>query len=293
MAEQPPIEFADPDLGTPYREGILALAPSWLVSDARYLYSQGVQRDGIAEWFRLGILQRFPDYTDANGLAALGRDRGIFRGRTETDDAYAVRLRQYIATWRLAGNAPTLLRQLWALLNDGSTVRIRYVVNGYDGNASDVTQFADWWTIDETGLSKVRASPSNWDWDGDSLGYGKQARFWLIVYRLGFTIPKWGDDPPGLWGAPGWYWGTSEEEVSWIRDLYDVVRAFRAAGSALGPWLGFGGGLIIADPNETSSPWGAGGPFDPSLPPGYPMPDGDFNIPASRPSDGALYLSGL
>lgn len=268
----------------------------WMRGDvgSRLLFAAGIQLDGLAEQFRLAQLQRYPEYCMPEALPHIGRDRRIFLGLSETNDSYAARLTQARATWKLAGNAPTLLRQLWALLTPGSTTRIRYVVNGYDGTAGTGTQFSDWWTIDGSGLTHLRTDPgaSNWDWDGDSLGYGKQARFWIIVYRADVTPATWGVPPPTLWGEEGWYWGTGEGDRNWIIDTYNVVKTFRAAGSCMGPWLGKGGGLIVADPSETSSPWGAGGPFDPTLAPGYPMPDGDFDDPANRPP-GAIYLSGI
>lgn len=266
----------------------------WMRGDvgARLLFAAGIQLDGLAEQFRLAQLQRYPEYCLPEALPHIGRDRVIFRGLSETNDSYAARLTQARATWKLAGNAPTLLRQLWALLTPGTTTRIRYVVNGYDGAAGSGTQFADWWTIDGDGLTHLRVPASNWNWDGDSLGYGKQARFWIIVYRTDMNPAIWGTPPPDDWGTPGWYWGTGDGDRGWIIDTYNVVKTFRAAGSAMGPWQGYGGGLIIADPTETGSPWGAGGPFDPTLPPGYPMPDGNFNSPSNRPP-GAVYLSGV
>jgi hypothetical protein len=269
---------------------------AWLRGDAgsRLLFSMGIQLDGLAEQFRLAQLQRFPEYSFPEALQYQGRDRRLFRGLSETDDSYASRLTQARATWKFAGNAPTLLRQLWALLTPGETVRIRYVVNGYtDETASAGTQFTDWWTIDDTGLSHLRVDPSNWDWDGDgAIGYGKQARFWIIIYRSDLTPAVWGTPPPDLWGEAGWYWGTGDGPRDWLADARNVIRTFRAAGSACGTWQGYSSGIIVADPTVVTAPWGAGGPFDPTLSPGYPMPDGDFNLPSNRPP-GAVYLSGL
>jgi hypothetical protein len=267
---------------------------AWLRSEvgSKFLFAQGIQLDGLAEQFRVAQLQRYPEYCLPDALQYIGRDRRIFRGLSETDESYAERLTQARATWKFAGNAPTLLRQLWALLTPGSTVRIRYVVNGYDGTAGSGTQFADWWTIDDTGLSHLRVSPTNWDWDGDALGYGKQARFWIIIYRDDVTPAVWGVPPPTTWGEAGWYWGTGDGPRDWLLDTRRVISTFRAAGSACGTWQGFSAGIIVADPTMVTAPWGAGGPFDPTLAPGYPMPDGAFSTPSERPP-GAVYLSGL
>jgi hypothetical protein len=287
--------YEAPPPAAPIRAAAQVASPPWLLGQngARYVYSQAIQLDAMAEKLRYGELQRFPQYCQPEALNPLGQDKRIFRGLSESDESYASRLQQFKPTWRLAGNAPTLLRQLWSLLSPDAT-RIRYVVNGYTGTpASSLNQFADWWTIDDTGLAYERVSPSNWNWDGLSIGFGMQIRFWLIVYRPDLSVPVWGEPPPSTWGESGYYWGLGNSPSNWIADFRNVVSTFRAAGSALGPWQGYGGGLIVANPNETGSPWGAGGPFDPALPPGYPMPDGDFNDPTNRPTVGAVYLSGM
>lgn len=275
-----------------YRDGGYEVAPPWLRDQvgARYQYAKHIQIDaGLGDRVRWGMLQRFPEYAQPEALAHLGRDKRIFRGLTESDDSYAARLVSFKSTWKFAGNAPTLLRQLWALLGP-NTVRIRYVVNGYTGAASESNQFADWWTIDETGLTKQRVSPSNWDWDSS---YGKNVRFWIIIYRTDLTPAKWGV-PPYEWSESGLFWGGAPgSQRDWLKDLRSVVRDFKAAGSHMGPHThGYQGGLIVADPDAVTSPWDAGGPFDPELPPGYPMPDGDFETYANRPP-GAIYISGL
>jgi hypothetical protein len=255
---------------------------------ARYMFAQSITWDALAEFTRYGVLQRFPTVAQPDSLAQLGKDRKIWRGLAETDAHYAERLRQFKSTWKLAGNAPTLLRQLWEYMTPNAD-RIRYVVNGYDGAAGAGTQFSDWWTIDSSGLTHERVSPSNWDWDG---AYGKNIRFWLIVYRTDIEPAVWGV-PPYEWGADDLYWAAAPgSNRDWVIDTYNIVEAFKAAGSHMGPYPIYGGGLIIADSSFTSAPWGPEGPFPPGAAPGYPMPDGDFQIPANRPP-GAIYMTGL
>ncbi len=290
MSAPPPV-FKTVEPGAPFRAGAQALSPPWLLgpNGARYVFSNAIQWDTLAEMTRLGTIQRFPTLAQPDALAPLGRDRKIWRGVTEADSHYAERLRQFKRTWKLAGNAPTLLRQLWELMAPDAT-RIRYVVNGYEGAAGAGTQFADWWTIDPSGLTFNRESPSNWNWDGR---FGKNIRFWLIVYRSDTTPAKWGL-PPYAWGEDDLKWGAAPgASTSWIVDLYNIVQAFKAAGSHVGPYTqAYAGGLIIADASFTTAPWGADGPFPSGAAPGYPMPDGDFNVAANRPP-GAVYLSGL
>ncbi len=175
--------------------------------------------------------------------------------------------------------------------------------NGYsDPDLADATtQFTDWWTIDDSGLVFERVSLSNWDWDGsfttptqlnpDGNPMGN-IRFWIIVYRSDLTPAVWGV-PPYNWGDAGLLWGAAPgSDTSWIVDTFNIVDTFKAAGSHMGPYSGYGGGLIVADPTYTIAPWGPAGPFDPSYAPGSPMPDGTFNDPGNRPA-GAVYLSGL
>ncbi len=276
--------------GAPFRASAEVFCPPWLRGyvGSRYVYAGAIQWDVLSEFTRIGVIQRYPSLAQTAALTQLGKDRKIFRGLSESDANYAERLRRFKGTWKLAGNAPTLLRQLWELLAPNAS-RIRYVVNGYDGAAGAGTQFADWWTIDGTGLSFERVSPSNWDWDGS---YGKNVRFWIIVYRDDLTPAKWGV-PPYAWGEDGLFWGGSPSSTrDWVVDTFNVVQTFKAAGSHMGPFPLYGGGLIVADPSFTGAPWGPAGPFAPSYAPGYPMPDGTFQDYSGR-APGAVYISGL
>lgn len=286
----PPVAFKSIEPGSPFRAAAQVFSPPWLMGHvgARYVLSNAIQWDTLAEFTRLGTLQWFPTLAQPSALPALGRDRKIWRGLSETDAHYAERLRQFKRTWKFAGNAPTLLKQLWELMAPNA-VRIRYVVNGYEGGASEGNQFTDWWTIDEDGLSFERVAPSNWNWDDK---FGKNIRFWIIVYRTDLNPAVWGV-PPYEWAEPDLYWAADpDSDRSWVIDTYNVVEAFKAAGSHMGPYPVFGGGLIVADPTFVTAPWGADGPFAPSYAPGYPMPDGDFQSPANRPP-GAIYMSGI
>jgi hypothetical protein len=285
-----PPQFSIVPQGAPFRASAQTYSPPWLLGyvGARYVYSAAIQWDTLAEFTRLGVIQRYPSLAQSSALTPLGKDRRIFRGLSETDAHYAERLRLFKRTWKLAGNAPTVLRQLWELMAPDA-VRIRYVVNGYDGVPGAGTQFADWWTIDATGLSFERVAPSNWNWDNQ---FGFNIRFWVIIYRDDLVPAKWGV-PPYEWAEPGLFWGGAPGSPrDWVVDAFNIVETFKAAGSHMGPWPDFNGGLIVADPGFTGAPWGPAGPFAPSTAPGYPMPDGTFNDYNSR-SPGSIYISGL
>ncbi len=281
-----------------FRGGSLALSPPWLGGEvgSRLMYAQGIQLDALGEYLRMGMLQRFPELCQPEMLFALGRDKSIFRGLTESDANYARRLVQFKRTWRFAGNAPTLLRQLFELQRP-NCVRMRYVVNGYSADpATTGNQFADWWTIEESPtpgadpvLSYERVSPSNWNWDGAA---GYNIRFWIIIYRTDFEPAVWGV-PPYDWAEEGLLWGASpDSDASWVKDTFAIVSTFKAAGSHMGPFPLYDGGLIITDPDFTTAPWGVDGPFPPGAAPGYPMPDGTFGDYNNYPP-GAIYVSGL
>lgn len=287
----PAPKFTAVEPGSPFRGAAQTFSPPWLLgaNGARYVYSSAIQWDALAEYTRLGMLQRFPTQAQPDALAPLGRDRKIWRGLSEADEHYAERLRTFKRTWKFAGNAPTLLKQLFELMTPNA-LRIRYIVNGYEGEASEGNQFADWWTIDADGLVFERIAPSNWNWDGR---FGKNIRFWIIIYRDDFQPAVWGI-PPYQWGDPDLYWAAEPgSDRSWIIDTFNIVQAFKAAGSHMGPYSqAFDGGLIVADSTFTTAPWGPDGPFPPSASPGYPMPDGTFGTITNRPP-GAVYMSGL
>lgn len=290
MANAPAPSIIVKPESSPFRGSAQVFSPPWLSSQwsSRLVYCQSLMWDTLTEWTRQGVRQRYPTIAEPSALSELGKDRKIWRGIKETDAHYAERLRRFKRTWKFAGNAPTLLTQLWEYMRP-DTARIRYVVNGYEGAAGAGTQFADWWTIDDDGLVFERVSPSNWDWDGR---YGKNVRFWIIVYRADVTPAKWGV-PPYEWAEPGLKWAADpDSDTNWVIDTFNIVEAFKAAGSHMGPWPSFDGGLIIADPSFTTAPWGVDGPFPPSAAPGFPMPDGTFEAQDARPA-GAVYVSGL
>lgn len=298
MSTAPPLHVDPVPVGSPFRAGAQAFSPPWLLrsNGSRLVYCQSLMWDALAEWTRIGVIQRFPTVAEPNALGPLGIDRKIWRGIAETDTHYAERLRAFKKTWKFAGNAPTLLRQLWEYMKPNAT-KIRYVANGYEGPAGAGTQFADYWTIDDSGLTFDRVSPTNWDWDGE---YGPNIRFWVIVYRNDLEPAFWGV-PPYQWGADDLYWAAAPgSDRSWVIDTYNIVQAFKASGSHMGPFShAYDGGLIMADPTFTTAPWGADGPFAPTNAPGYPMPDGTFAINSNRPPtapafpSGVLYMSGL
>ena len=245
-----------------FRGMVQTISPPWLAGTNGYklTYSAiGVPLDALAEYLRLGVLQRFPGKCQSEALPYIGSDRKILRGFRESDAAYAPRLRHAFQTWRFAGNAPTLLTELAAYFSPTPPI-IRYVVNGIDQNG---TAFADWWTIDGGTLFYHRQSPSNWNWDNRV----HQVRFWIIIYRNeGFTPWYWGDGH--VWGG-GQSWGFEENFTqNFAYDAHNLVGQWKAAGSHMHA----SGGLIVTSDMTLFNPSGSGA--------GYP--NGTWDVYANR-----------
>jgi hypothetical protein len=284
---------------TNYRYGIQTVAPPWLQDDAsvRFLYTMAIQLDAIAEYLRIGVLQRFPGRCQPDALAYIGSDRQIFRGFQEADAGYAERLRKAFPTWKFAGNAPTLLRQLSAYFAPDPP-KIRYVASGLDQDGNPVST---WWTAAEgTGeLSYYRADPANWNWDGDF----EKVRFWIIFYLPELTPWYVGD---GHVVGGGQSVGFTEDGA-FVRDLRAIIAKFKCDGSHAGTFPTFDAGIILTTSDMEAaitvgsfdvgdgSHIGETHPveaFNPFIQPGPPMPNGDWDDPANRFS-GAFYASGI
>lgn len=257
-----------------FRGEVQQLSPPWLAGDQgyRFTYSAiGVPLDAIAEYHRLGTLQRFPGVCQSEALRFIGADRKIIRGFRESDDAYRPRLIHAFQTWKFAGNAQTLLAELAAYFSP-TPPTIRYVVNGVDQNG---VSFADWWTLSGGTLTHVRKNPSNWNWD-NQVG---QIRFWIIVYRNeGFTPWFWGDGH--YWGG-GQSWGFEENFTdNFAYDAHNLVAQWKAAGSHMLQL----GGLIVTGDMSLFDPSGSGA--------GYP--NGTWTTYANRAGiPSTFYLDGV
>lgn len=285
--------------GTNFRDSIRVIAPPWLSGfwGQRFLYMLGLQIDVISEALRMGVIQRMPLSCEEEALPFIGGDRQMPRGPSEPTDGYRERLRLAFPTWKLAGNAPTLLRQLAAYYAPDPP-QIRYVCTGVDDQDNLVT---DWWTsAAHTGeLSYHRSSPGNWDWDGQT----DQIRFWVIFYLPPLTPWYVGD---GHVVGGGQSVGFTESNT-FITDIRAIIGKWKAAGSHAGTYPNLQAGIILTEstmlaPIQVGTFTVGDGSligmtteveaFNPLLAPGAPMPDGDWDIPANRFAN-AFYCSGI
>jgi hypothetical protein len=202
---------------------------------------------------KLGLYARFPTwaassllFSDEAALAAIGRDRKIVRGIGEPAAAYAERLIRAIDDHRTRGNPFAMLRQLRAYLQAPCVVRT-------------VDRRGNWFSIDADGNETTNIDTGNWDWDGRAAS-PEWARFWVIIYPVGGTVP-WARSPQ--WGSPTLFGdgdftnttytiGTTatRDEVAAVKS---IIRNWKPAGTTCEQ-------VIIAFDEATFTPAGATDP---------------------------------
>lgn len=201
------------------------LAPRWLLEGEGELvgYALEIMRDAFVERVRQGLMVRFP-YANKEGtetgpsdaLVAMGRDRRVVRGLSETESAYATHLIRWLDDRKAAGNPFSLMQKLAEYT--GPLPSFRTVDNA--GN---------WFSRAADGTESVLLKRANWDWDGAP---SKWSRFWVIIYPNGLWVEDpddWGD--AGVdWGEIAYTWGSTatREQVNGVRG---IVADWKPAGT--------------------------------------------------------------
>jgi hypothetical protein len=203
------------------------MVPSWLSEGDGGLVLESLAgiKDAFTERMLLGLEARFPSRAGESALALLGSDRGILRGRTETQAHYAARLLswRYPRGHRTRGSAFALLEQ----------------VSEYFGGIRA-------WTIDYSGNREERAADGTetfeqgyaWNWDS---AVTTVYRFWLVLDPVpqNPAIEPW----PAVLGAydnsliPGrgftvGHQGVTHEDALAIKKLFRGSRQWKPAGTA-------------------------------------------------------------
>lgn len=225
----------------------LALSPPRLRNRVgqKLVYALVALLDVILEWLYQGVSARFPLVGTPSALGAIGRDRVIRRGTSESDAGYALRLASWLDDWRLAGTAYALLHQIAGFLGPAAP-RLRLV--------SSAAGVAIWYTLEPDGRFTVaKASPSNWDWDSatNPIASTLWARFFVVIYSD--TGNPWHE--AGLWaGGSTWgggqLWGFTATPAQ-IADIKAILSDWRSAHSVC-PWV-----IVAFDP-AGFSPSGSG-----------------------------------
>lgn len=189
------------------------LVPSWLLANDGDAILRTIARtlDQNVARFREGLNARFPQRATgtAGALAKLGKDRGIWRGRSETDDHYAARLVEwrYPRGHRVRGSA-------WALLAQ---------VSEYWGGVPC-------WTVDVSGNRYARSARNaeyvehGYDWTWDTTPAVHWSRFWVVVDGSSLFEETAAFDDPALWGGA---YGTPGTTVGQVGATVDDVAAMR------------------------------------------------------------------
>jgi len=102
---------------TTYKDEHLALAPSWLRgrTGEAWLRAEGDAKDAFMQRARYGVRARFISVAPSDALPAIGEERQLARGPTDTDATYAARLVAAWDLWLWAGTPTGILRALGVL----------------------------------------------------------------------------------------------------------------------------------------------------------------------------------
>lgn len=230
------------------------LAPRWLTEGEGELvgYSLDLVKDAFLARLFYGHMARFPQQgpdgsaAPSDALAAMGRDRRIFRAINETDASYAERLLPWLDNRRTTGNPFTLMKRLAEYCGPLPSFRT-------------VDDRGNWCSRAADGTETYLLDQGNWNWDG-ARPAGSWSRFWVIIYPNGLwtTGPgAWGDAATAAWGAEdGIAWGstcTSEQAAT----LRAIVADGKPAGTrCVNIILAFGAGSFAPATPEPDGNWG-------------------------------------
>jgi hypothetical protein len=196
-----------------FRQLFKWLVPSWLSTGdgEKVLHTLAMLKDAHLERVRQGLEARFPSRAHASALLLLGQDRGIPRGRDETNAHYAQRLIRWRwpAGHRVRGNSFALLEQYSEYFG------------GVDGDVIDVKGNKR----ERTAEGEISYSYGNaWDWDGEGASPA-WARFWVVLD--GTELVEAQDDYGETYGQTG----VSAEDVEALRRMMRPPRPWKCAGT--------------------------------------------------------------
>lgn len=209
------------------------LLPSWLLDDeagGALHWCLAAMLDIQSEKSRSGVEQRFPSRAGRTALGYIGADRLIRRGRDETDEHYAGRLRawRYPRGHRVRGSVFALLEQISEYFGGG------FALYGIDQSGNIRSRSA----LDVESYSYG----NSWDWDSAAPGYSASdwARQWVVIDATEGAFREqldWGDADlwGGSWGNNDGYCvgmqGASAADWQAIRDLFVGPHRWMPAGT--------------------------------------------------------------
>lgn len=246
---------------------VFAACPSWLQDKYGSLLMgiQSVQLDAAQEIFRQGIVSRMPGYGTPEALPYIGRDRLLPRGPNEPLDGYVGRLQGAFDTWRVAGNAATMLRQVSVVASPSNLpTTIRTV-------SAESTLGRSVWhkTTDGETVTKYVVTPG-WDWDGQPELW---SRLWVIIDATSAGISQWFIGDPGVAIGDGHTIGSdlTSDQVQTIRTIATSSPAKAAHVKLMNIIVDFSAGFSESNPGAN--------------------PNGTWDNPSNR-NPGAIYFDG-
>ncbi len=171
-----------------------SILPAWLQNQAGLDYAAvlGALKDQIGNAVRTAAVCGMPEVAPVDALNAIGFERQIIRGVSETDQQYASRLRQAFTAWKRAGSATGMLLQLEALYPGIPIVIVQQAAQAYYLNPD--TSIAN----DER-LVTVTLADGGWRFD-DNGGLPPSQGHWnrFAILFPGPLPPTWVDvqSPP-------------------------------------------------------------------------------------------------
>lgn len=188
-----------------------------------FLEATALIYDESLQTLDLGLRSGQPLRCDEEVLPILGRDRSIPFFPGESVESKRRRLAAWKQLHRTRGTHVGEMRQSQPyFLPEAPLMRIVH----QSGGASPI---ATWHTLAPDGSYSIhRATPSNWNWDGQT---SKWSRFWVILYvPTSFaSLIRYGDGH--RYGDGSVYAGTASPVIS--QDLVNMILNWKSAHSAL------------------------------------------------------------
>ncbi|MDB4992793.1 MAG: hypothetical protein JWM74_225, partial [Myxococcaceae bacterium] len=258
------------------RDIVRDVLPVWLrdrpgrTSAFRFIWSMIAPLDAALDVLDQGLHAALPGEGTPTALPLIGRSRGILRGQDETSEAYGVRLRAWLSTWRGdlpdgggAGSQLAIAMAFHAYLRNHPRVRV-------------VNRAGRWTTVNADG--SIVVTDAAWNWD--SVSHPERATHWwnqwVIVYPT-----QWADagflDTPGdvIGGETGighmctrvevdalmgqiLQWSSAESlvrAVIWTSDpaLFDPAVPLSCPDGTWGAWSSRGSGPRVPSGRNTTS----------------------------------------
>lgn len=185
----------------------------------RVIWAGALVADAVIEQADQALNAKLPGVGTPTALDATGQDRGIFRGRVDTDEQYALKLRQWIDRWASAGLAYGLARELQDYLGPipggGGDL---YTVRVFNRAGYVVSRDAD-------GVpSTLKPGQAAWAWDWDSLSHPARLNWWSDEWIVVTPVP-W--ETVDSWGSSTTSWGLQapQSQIAVLREIGAVWKA--------------------------------------------------------------------